>query len=217
MASASIPDRKANEPTTTAPSMKPDSTASGARASYPSCISSDPNHLCLGLKIVSYLDSSGVPVLTESDAITLVNGMNANWSQCNIGFQLEVFEVVNPTDKGLNYSPDWQTETYTIRGIFADPSRFLIAAVGPWTVSTIAVTTMPGSGVYGTVVDKQFARNPLTVGHELGHYQGLYHVDDTSNLMSAFIGSDTKVLTADQCSISRKTDLANWSAMLRRP
>ena len=217
MASASIPDLKAAQISTSPTNVKPDVATGPHATSYPSCVSSDPNHLCLGLKIVSYLDSSGVPVLTESDAITLVNGMNANWGQCNIGFQLEVFEVINPADKGLNYSPDWQTETYTIRGVFADPSRFLIAAVGPWTVSTIAVTTMPGSGVYGTVVDKQYARNPLTVGHELGHYQGLYHVDDTSNLMSAFIGSDTKALTAEQCSVSRKTDLANWSAMLRRP
>jgi hypothetical protein len=194
----------------------PTATPVATSGSYPSCVSSDTDHICIGLKIVSY-ESNGVPDLTEAQAVTLVNGINTVWSQCNIAFQLESFEIIDPTTVGLPYSPDWQSQTSAVRTKFTDKTRMVVIAVGPWNVSTIAVTTMPGSGLYGTVVDQQYSNNPLTVGHELGHYQGLYHVQDTSNLMSAYIGTNTKLLDSGQCSTSRSTDLSNWTAMLRKP
>ena len=184
--------------------------------SYPSCVSSDTTHICIGLKIVSY-ESNGVPVLTEADAVTLVNGINTVWSQCNIGFQLEDFEIVDPTTLGLPYSPNWSTQTNAVREQFATKTQFLVAAVGPWNVSTIAVTMMPGSGVYGTIVDQQYSHNPLTVGHELGHYQGLYHISDDTNLMTPYISTTAKILTTSQCTTARATDPADWSAMMRKP
>ncbi|MBC7396088.1 MAG: hypothetical protein H7333_01480 [Bdellovibrionales bacterium] len=185
--------------------------------SYPSCINSDPNHICIGIKMVSYQDNAGVPVITEADTLKLVDQMNQLWSQCNIAYQLEVYRTVNPRALNLTYSPDWETESNYVREKFNDDSRFLVVAVGPWNVATIAVTMMPESGIYGTIVDKQYSHNPLTVGHELGHYQGLYHVEDTNNLMSAYIGSDTKGLTTSQCTVARNADQASWPMMMRMP
>ncbi len=39
---------------------------------YPSCVTSDTNHICIALKVVSYLDTNSVPSITESQAVTLV-------------------------------------------------------------------------------------------------------------------------------------------------
>ncbi len=179
------------------------------------CKSSDPNHLCIGLTLVSYIDSSGTPVLSESAANTLVDGMNQIWNQCNIGFQLEGYQAVDPSTKGLSYAPNWQTEGTQIRSTFQTTNTFLVVAVGPFSNSTIAVTEMPGGGPYGTIVDSIYATNPMTVGHELGHYMGLYHISDSTNLMNPYIGSNTSSLTASQCSTARSTDQADWVAMLR--
>ncbi len=200
----------------TTPTPTPTPANTGSTTSYPSCVSSDVNHICIGLKIVSYQDSAGVPVITEADAITLVNGMNAVWSQCNIAYQLEVYQLVDPNTRGLTYSPNWQTESDKIRTTFADNVRFLVVAVGPWSSGTIAVTMMPESGIYGTIVDQQYSHNALTVGHELGHYQGLYHLNNSSNLMSPYIGANTSGLQTNQCSIARSTDNTDWPLMLRK-
>jgi hypothetical protein len=151
---------------------------------------------------VSY-ESNNVPDYTEAQAVSLLAGINRVWSQCNVGFQLEVFQTVDPTTLGLPYSPNWETQADAIREAFKDNSRFVVVGVGPWNVSTIAVSLMPGSGLHGTIVDQQYANNPLTVGHELGHYQGLYHVSDTTNLMNPYIGTSAEILDASQCSSAR--------------
>jgi hypothetical protein len=192
----------------------PATAPTGAVAGATSCLSTDPNHICIGLKLVAYT-KSGVATLSEAQAITLVTGMNKVWSQCNIGFQLEKYSAVDPATYGLNYSPDWENDGDTIRSKFEDNSTFLVVAVGPWTDATIAVTEMPGAGVYGTLVDAQYATNPLTVGHELGHYQGLYHVSDSTNLMNPYIGPNTATLTSSQCTTSRNTDFSYWQNMMR--
>jgi hypothetical protein len=163
---------------------------------------------------VAYTQNS-VATITEANAITLVTGMNTVWSQCNIGFQLEDYETVDPTTKGLAYSPDWENDGDTIRKAFDNSTEFLVVAVGPWSDATIAVTEMPGAGVYGTLVDSQYATNPLTVGHELGHYMGLYHVSDTTNLMNPYIGANTRTLTASQCATAKSTNTQYWKAMMR--
>ena len=182
-----------------------------------SCVSNDPNHQCIGLKIVSFQDSSRVSILQKADAQELVRGMNAIWKTCDVAFQLESFLSIDPTEKNLNYSPNWKTESGQVRAAFEEKDTFLIVAVGPWANSTIAVTQMPGNGPHGVLVEKDYARNPLTVGHELGHYQGLLHLRDNTNLMSPYIGPNTAHLSQAQCSLARSTNFSNWPQMLRHP
>ncbi len=181
-----------------------------------SCISSDPDHQCLGLKLVSYQDQFGTPTLSRGDTDIMVGQMNTIWSTCNIGFQLEEYESVDPTVVGLSYGAASENELTSIRKEFSDRSTFLVAVTGPWTGRTIAWTVMPGSGPFGTVVEKDYGRNAMTVGHELGHYMGLYHLSSSSNLMNAYIGSNTSGLTDSQCEIARQTNFSNWRSMLRQ-
>jgi hypothetical protein len=180
-----------------------------------SCTSSDPNHICIGLKVVSYT-KSGVPVLSKADAVSVTRDMSTIWAQCNIGYQLESYEQVDPATVGLNYDSNWQSDGDAIRATFNDNASFLVVTVGKLSGPTIGVTQMPGTGIYGSLIEDSYAHNSMTVGHELGHYQGLYHVSDAANLMYAYIGTHTSMLTADQCATARATDLANWHTLFRK-
>jgi hypothetical protein len=183
-----------------------------------SCVSSDPNHLCLGVTLVSFTDNN-VPTVSQSDAIATIDRINLVWGQCNVAFQLENYSAVDPTTKNLSYNVSWKTGGDSVREAFASDSTFLVVAVGKLKQlfsSTLAVSWMPGqSDVYGTLVESAYAQNELTVGHELGHYQGLSHVSDETNLLNPYLGPDTRTLTTDQCALARSTDLSYWPKMLR--
>ncbi|MBU6153473.1 MAG: hypothetical protein KGP28_04145 [Bdellovibrionales bacterium] len=196
------------------PGANPDPDSS-AQTYSSSCDSNDPEFQCLGLKIVSFENENGSAVLKESESLKLVAEMNQVWKTCKIGFQLEKYESLQPQSQGLPYSPDWKRDSDTIRARFDEESRFLVVAVGPWTNATIAVAQMPGKGPFGVLVSEKYSKNALTVGHELGHYQGLYHLRNKKNLMNSFIGPFTSGLGSAQCSIARRTNVRYWQKMLR--
>jgi hypothetical protein len=194
---------------TSTPSPSPTTSAD-------TCVSTDPDRICLGLKLVSYVDrSTGKATIDETGARTLASQINDVWNHCDIGFQLEIYQAADPLDYGLDYGSASESELSSIRSEFKDPSRMLVVVTGPWTGSTIAWTNMPGSSLLGTIVDQQYGHNPFTVGHELGHYQGLYHVSDNANLMNPYIGTNTSGLTTSQCNTARSTDQEYWAAMMR--
>ena len=196
------------------PTPKPSpSTTTG----FASCVSDDVNHQCLGVKIVSYKDSVGTPSLSQSEAVKMIAGVNDVWSPCNIAFQIDEYEAVTPGAMGLTYGAGSQSELGSIRREFGSNSMFLLTVTGPWSGSTIAWTTMPGgSGPFGTIVESDYGDNAFTVGHEFGHYMGLYHISNSSNLMNPYIGSNTQGLSTSQCSIARSTNLADWRVMFRK-
>jgi hypothetical protein len=179
------------------------------------CKSDDPDFQCLALKIVSYETAEKSSVLSKLETETLIAELNRVWSPCKIGFQLEQYESVNPITLGLEYDTNWRSNASQVRSTFSDNQTLLIVATGKLTSSTIAVTQMPGYAPFGTLVEDGFADNPLTVGHELGHYMGLYHFRNTSNLMNPYIGTNTEKLTSSQCEIARSTNAKNWAQMLR--
>jgi hypothetical protein len=192
----------------------PDPTNSGSNPSR-TCQSNDPDYQCIGLKMVSYEDNQGSTVLSEEEARTLTEELNVVWSPCKIGFQLEQYERAKPVEFGLSMNPNWRSEGSRIRSAFDDKKTMLVVSVGEFAASTIAVTQMPGSGPHGTLVESRYAKNRLTVGHELGHYMGLYHIRNTSNLMNPYIGPKTELLSESQCSIARSTNLRYWTQMMR--
>jgi hypothetical protein len=199
-----------NDPQAQIPNPNP-----SAQTYFSSCESNDPEVHCIGLKVVSFENQSGSPVLKESETLKLITEMNEVWKPCKVAFQLEKFQSLQPESVGLPYSPDWKRDSDSIRAHFDEDNRFLIVAVGPWTNSTIAVAQMPGNGPYGVLVSEKYAKNAYTVGHELGHYQGLYHLRNKRNLMNSYIGPFTSGLGSAQCSIARRTNLKYWQKMLR--
>jgi len=169
----------------------------------------------MALKVVSYEDGQNPSILSESKAELLTAQINSVWKPCKIGFQLEAYQSVNPITVGLRYHPNWRSDSTSIRSTFSANDSLLVVATGSFSSATIAVTQMPGYAPFGTLVEEEYAENPLTVGHELGHYMGLYHIRNTSNLMNPYIGAHTENLTPSQCQIARSTNLSNWIQMMR--
>lgn len=185
-----------------------------------SCTSSDPNQICLGLKYVVYEDNSAVPVVTSDQALSNIDEMNSVWSQCNIAFQVDDFVSVKPSTLGLNYNTSTSGELSTIRQKLADSEKLVVVTTGTWSGtlgsgSANAWTAMPGSGLYGAILEATVGDYPNIIAHELGHYLNLGHASDASNLMNPVIYSTSTAITSSQCNGARAAVSAYWQAMKR--
>jgi hypothetical protein len=184
----------------------------------PSCVTSDSNHICLAVHFVSYKDSNGTPVVNESQLKTIMSTMNSLFAQCGIGFQVEKYEQVDPTAAGLSYGANSQNELDQIRNTYGNPSNMLLGVnTGPWGTSVNAWTNMPGSGPYGAIMESSIVGygDGIIHAHEFGHYLGLDHVSDQSDLMNPVIYTSSTTLTSDQCATARDAAANFWSAMVR--
>lgn len=197
-------------------SSGPNSSANTAAGE--SCLSSDPQKLCLAVHFVTYKDSAGTAAANAEQAATIIHTMNQLWGACNIGFQIETYEQVDPVQYGLSYGAQSQNELTSVRKTFNTRSDELLAVTtGPWGTSVNAWTAMPGSAPYGAVMEKSIVTygNGIIYAHEFGHYLGLDHVSDTSDLMDAIIYTSSTKLTSSQCQDARDTANSYWTAMLR--
>jgi len=179
------------------------------------CSSSDPNHMCIGIKFVVYKDANENPVMTREEASSLIAKVNGLWQQCNIAFQIDEYQAVNPVAYGLTYSSGAQSQTTQIRSTFSNNTTFLVVVTGPWSSSYIAWTAMPGSVPYGVVACAEYGDDRVTIAHELGHYLGLDHHSTQTNLLYYIAYPTSTALTATQCSAARNTTMDYWQQMLR--
>jgi hypothetical protein len=181
-----------------------------------SCVDGDADKICLAIRFVTYTNN-GAPAASATQAATIIHKMNSLFSQCNIGFQIQTYEQVNPADYGLAYGSASQSQTDSIRGQFEVDDRLLAVTTGPWGTAVNAWTNMPGDNVYGAIMEQSIVAygDGIIYAHEFGHYLGLDHVSDTSNLMSAIIYTSSSTLTSGQCSTARSVANSYWSRMIR--
>jgi hypothetical protein len=218
-AQATVAPQTASESSNPEPSPAPSPSASPSSSVIgDSCVSSDANKTCLAVHFVTYKDSSGTPVASTDQAIKIIRTMNQLWSQCNIGFEIEKYDAVDPTPSGLSYGAQSQNELNQIRDTYSQPSNELLGVTtGPWGTAVNAWTNMPGDGVYGAIMEASIVDygGGIIYAHEFGHYLGLDHVSDTSNLMNPIIYTTSSALTSSLCQTAQDTAKSYWSAMIR--
>lgn len=183
---------------------------------------SDPEHLCLALKYVVYKDSSGEPLMTKSEVISNLKGINSIWKQCNISFQIEELLNVSPDKVDLQFHPSENSELTDIRERFVNKSTLLVVTTGSWDRSgslgyteANAWTSMPEDEPLGSILESPVATFSNIVAHELGHYLSLYHVDDSDDLMNPIIYDSSTSISEDQCAEARSAIHSYWQKMLR--
>jgi hypothetical protein len=188
------------------------------------CLSDDPEFLCLGVKYVVYVEpNSQQPVISPDVAEKNFKTINSIWSQCKIGFQIDELVLKNPEAAGLPVDTADFSDLDRIRQAFNENSSFLIVTTYKWKrdsglghTPANAWTKMPGSGLYGVIMEQKVGAFPNIIAHELGHYLNLYHANDNAEVMNAIIYSNSNVLTHEQCSTARASVKKWWPNMVRR-
>ncbi|MCM2324627.1 MAG: M10 family metallopeptidase domain-containing protein [Oligoflexia bacterium] len=197
------------------PEPVPTPTPPSSAAIGESCHSDDPDRICLSLRFVAYKNSAGTSIVSQAAALGVLTSMNGIWGKCDIAFEIGEYLVVNPADYGLNYTITSMNELETVRAKFKTQDMLLGVTAGPWQISANAWTNMPGAQNPGAVYDGSVASYGPIYAHEYGHYLGLGHVSDTSDVMNPVIYSSSIGLTTSQCEAARSTAMAYWVRMLR--
>jgi hypothetical protein len=183
-------------------------TSMAPQAARAASASSDT--VTMAVRVVGLQDSSGKTTLNQDTATKLLSDVSGMYAKagCPIQFKLESFTPVSPKDKGLQYNTSDMGELDKYRAAFDDGKSMLIVDTGAWDASmhpANAWTAMPGESKMGAIFEESVADFYQIVGHELGHYLGLDHVDDPTNMMNPVIGDNSTHITADQCSTMQQT------------
>ncbi len=186
------------------------------------CRSGNPNHICLAAKWLVFVDPEGAPVVSREDALQSLGKINEVWGKCDLGFVLEDYVTVDPTERDIEYRISNYSDLTKIRRSYSDDSTLLVAFTGTWdrggslgNTGANAWTTLPGSGPYGAILEKPVAKNANLISHEIGHYLNLSHVDDSNALMNAVIYRKSVGLYDDHCKKARETAKYFWAKMIR--
>jgi hypothetical protein len=189
------------------------------RADLP-CGDSDPERLCLAVKLVSFEDGGGMPVLARAQADRTIRDVNAIWSQCRIDFTLDSYASVDPRAYGLPYQPASQGDLNATRARFSTADALLVAGTGDWVGDlgagkANAWSVLPPLGPFGAVFERAVAGFSGVVAHELGHTLNLEHRDDPFDVMDPVVYQSSINLTDDQCREARATAVSFWGRALR--
>ncbi len=184
------------------------------------CRSSDSENYCIAVKYLSFQNSNGTASASQDLAVQGVRFATQIWSQCKIGFQIQDYGTVDPSEYGLSYGAASQQQTYQIRSQFMENNTFLVVTTGPWPTATVAWTEPPGNDTHGVVQESGVADYPQILAHEFGHYMGLSHIADSpndvaDNVMNWRLFSYSTHLTEDQCAKARAAVMEYWWPMLR--
>lgn len=190
-----------------------------------SCRSGDASIRCLALKYVVYMnprDPHSPPVVSQAQAVENVRRINSVWSQCRIGFQIEQFLPVIPSERSLKFRTADSDELDGIRAEFEDPKMLLVVTTGNWDrngtlgkTGANAWTPLPGYGPFGAILERPVGAYPNIIAHELGHYLNLGHAKDAVDLMNPVIYKTSTRLSSSQCEIARAAAAYHWGAMHR--
>lgn len=171
---------------------------------------------CVALKYVAFHGTDG------EDPTPALEGINSIWAQCGILFQVDEYWVIDPTEHALRYDTADYEELDEIRTQFKDDRTLLVVATGTWNRSgslgdswANAWTYMPGHRNHGVVMEREAANFAGIVAHELGHYLGLDHWDESVNVMHPVIYERSKRLTRKQCETAKVAIEEHWLATLR--
>ena len=184
------------------------------------CADSDPTHLCVAVKVVSYQDSAGRPILSQAQAQANLSGVNQLWSQCHVQFTLESYQAVAASSFGLPYSPTEQDALADVRSTFENSDTLLVTATGQWSGTlgagaANAWTELPATGPFGVVMEASVSSVSGLLAHELGHYLDLQHTSDVYNVMNPTVFANSINIIDSQCSTARATAISFWGAALR--
>lgn len=178
--------------------------------------------VALAIKYVTYIDSSGNPVVPYFLAIKNIDYLNSNFSQCKIGFNLEQFVATKPINEQLVFSPSQNEELDRIRKSFQSENELVLVTTGKWNregslgeSTANAWTNLPGEGLYGIVMESVVSSYSQIIVHEIGHYFNLHHVNDSTNAMNPIIYVNSVKFYPSQCNEMRFIIQNYWKRMIR--
>lgn len=174
-------------------------------------VAKSSDYLKVAVKYVSYRSANGTVVADEQSVRDMTIKLSEVWAQCNIGFELTQYEVVEPATLNLPFNPGSYSEIDKARMKFQDDTHILLMGTGTWNRSdgTLAsancYSSFPGDQAEGVICEQSAAVNSTLLAHEVGHWFYLTHTTTGTNLMEPLVGSGDSAITAAQCELARRT------------
>lgn len=186
------------------------------------CAGSSRGKLCLALRYVVYRDSQGLPVESEEEASKKLERVNQIWQSCEIGFQMDHYFAVRPSELNLRFRTAEYSELEEIRRRLTTSKELLVVVTGAWdrqgsigNTWANAWTTLPGESYSGAILEGAVSGSENVLAHELGHYLSLGHSEERASLMHPVIYLDSTQLRAEDCVAARWAISQYWEQMLR--